>query len=106
MGMDPAIVDAKIEAAEARVDTEFAKLRGELDKLPGTWTLVTTVIGSAVTLFLAIIAVLAFGGDRFDGGLGLAAMQREQIERDARQDALIVEVNEKLDVLLERTKTE
>lgn len=109
--MSADLLDAKIGQAKAEVDTEFANLRRELDKLPGTWTLVTTVIGSAVTLFLAIIAVLAFGGDRFDGGIALAGMQRDQIERDARQDEAIVglqqaaaQTNEKLDVLLARTE--
>jgi len=112
-GMSTDLMDAKIGQAKAEVDTEFANLRRELDKLPGTWTVVTTVIGSAVTLFLAIIAVLAFGGDRFDGGIGLASLQRDQLERDAKQDEAIAglqqataQTNDKLDILLARTEAE
>lgn len=92
-GMDG--VDAKIAAAEARTDTKFAELRGELRRLPGMGTLIATIIAA----FGAVLAVLAFAGGRFDSGMSARSLveqvQTEQRARDAGQDR-------KLDLILAR----
>lgn len=73
-GMD--LVDAKIAAAEARTDTKFAEVLGELkamrsdmSHMPSTWAMVGTMGGFAVVVVTVILAVMAYGGDRFDGGV-------------------------------------
>lgn len=93
-------VDAKIAAAEARTDTKFAELRGDLKDFAtkGTvWSATATIIASLVATFLA---VLAFGGDRFDAGVGaggaLAPYAEQQRARDAQQDAQFREILKRL----------
>lgn len=96
-GMD--IVDSKIAAAEARTDTKFAELRGDLAKFAtkGTvWAAAATLGG---TILAVLLGVLAFGGDRFDAGMSassaVSAYSEAQRKRDAAQD-------EKLDEILKR----
>lgn len=97
---DNDIIDAKIEAAEARIDTKFAELRGDLKDFAtkGTvWGAVATAIASILGVLLA---VLAFGGDRFDGGLGLADQRQAQLQKDERQDEAANAIDAKLDLIL------
>lgn len=95
-------VDAKIAAAEARTDTKFAELRGDLQKFATKGT-VWGAVGSAVAAILGVLlALMAFGGDRFDAGLGQADVRQAQLERDAKQDADVVGMNSKLDALLQK----
>ena len=104
-------VDAKIAAAEARTDTKFAELRGdihlefaeiksELAKRPSTAALIGIVATSAVSVIGIILGVIAFGGDRFDAGVGMADIRQSQIERDASQDKSVQQINDKLDQLI------
>lgn len=89
-GMDN--VDAKIAAAEARVDTKFAELRGDLSNFATKGT-VWGAVGTAVAIGLA---VAAFGGDRFDAGMSsqsaVAALTEEQRNRDEAQDKKFDEI--------------
>lgn len=89
-GMDS--VDAKIAAAEARTDTKFTELRGDLK----AFATKNTVWGAAGSLFLGVLAVLAFAGDRFDAGIGQADTRQAQLERDQRQDAKLDEILKRL----------
>lgn len=88
-------LDAKIAAAEARTDTKFAELRGDLAKF-ATKNTVWGAVGTALAIGLA---VAAFAGDRFDSGMSVAStvqtITTEQRERDASQD-------QKLDEILKR----
>lgn len=104
-GMDT--VDAKIATAKAEVDTEFAKLRGdlavqfgeiktELARKPGTGTTIIT----AIAIFAAVMGAIAFGGDRFDAGLGMADVRQAQLARDAEQDASVQRIEGKIDQLI------
>lgn len=99
-------VDAKIAAAEARTDTKFAQLRGDLQRLPSraqmqadATSLRNNVWGAALTALAITLAVVAFGGDRFDAGMGagsaVAPVVEQQKARDAAQD-------QKLDEILRR----
>lgn len=91
-------VDAKIAAAEARTDTKFAELRGDLKDFASKGT----VWGAMATAVAVILAALAFAGDRFDAGVGaggaLAPYAADQKARDDAQD-------KKLDLILERLPT-
>jgi hypothetical protein len=94
-GMGPeAIIDAKIGAAEARVDTKFAELRLELQRLPGKatiWGAVASIAGIVVGAISLVLAVISFGGDRFDGGMSARTAVEDALHADrfrqAAQDA-------------------
>jgi len=90
------MMDAKIAASEARTDTKFAELRGDLSKFATKQT-VWGAVGTAVAIGLA---VAAFAGDRFDGGMSVGgvinAVQLGQKERDAAQDRKLDEILERL----------
>jgi hypothetical protein len=88
-------VDSKIAAAEARTDTKFAELRGDLQRFATK----QTVWGAAGSIVAILLAVMAFAGDRFDAGMSasdvIATYTEAQRKRDAAQD-------EKLDEILKR----
>lgn len=85
-------VDARDEAVESR-------LMAKLDTLSTKGT-----IWGAVGTALAIgLAVLAFGGDRFDSGIGMADQRQAQLTRDIEQDKAVTEINTKLDQLIKQT---
>lgn len=91
-GMEPAskeYVDLKLEAAMGRIE-------GKLASMPSTAAMIATGFTSAVGVIGILLAALAFGGDRFDGGVGLADQRQEQLQRDAAQDAIL----KRLDALL------
>lgn len=100
-GMDA--VDAKVAAAEARTDTKFAELRRDLDQFAtkGTvWKGVASTIAAVVTAVGVLLAVLAFGGDRFDAGVvaggALAPYAEQQRSRDTQQDRKLDEILRRL----------
>lgn len=94
------VVDAKIAAAEARTDTKFAQLRADLSHF-ATKATVWGAVGTAIISILGVLlAVLAFGGDRFDAGVGLADVRQAQVTRDERQDEAVQQINAKLDTLI------
>ena len=96
-------VDGQLAASLARTDARFAEVIAELrvleSKIDGK-AAYTTVWGAMFTGIISILgvmlAVLAFGGDRFDGGVQLTASSveylqdtRVQAEKNANQiDAL------------------
>lgn len=89
------LVDAKIAAAEARTDTKFAEVLGELrsmraetSHLPTTGAMIATVIASTAAAVGVIVAVLAFGGDRFDGGVSVG---QAGVEAKTALDRVIAE---------------
>lgn len=89
-------VDARDEAIESRLDSKLEKLATK-----GTiWGAVGTAIG-------IMLAVLAFGADRFDGGVSASAVidrvRVEQAKTDQAQNAKLDSLNNKLDILLERS---
>ncbi|MEH3047986.1 hypothetical protein [Sphingomonas adhaesiva] len=92
-------VDAKIAASEARTDTKFAELRGDLSRFATKGT----VWGAMGTALGIVLAVAAFGGDRFDAGMtvkdAVQASVADQRARDASQDR-------KLDEILKRLSTD
>ncbi len=79
-------VDAKLGEVRAQNDARFAEILSRLERMPSTWT----VIAAGVSVFLGIVGVLAFGGDRFDGGVQVttAAVERAiEAQRLAKENA-------------------
>ena len=99
-------MDAKIAAAEARTDTKFAELRGDLkdflkrsDFDNATRVTRANIWGAALTLLGIVLAALAFGGGRFDAGMGARSMVESVVsQQHARDDAQ----DRKLDEILRR----
>lgn len=89
-------VDARTDAVESRINL---KLSGLATK--------GSVWGAAGTVLGIILAVLAFGSDRFNGGLSVslvvAEAQKAQAETDKKQDAQLAVMNDKLDILIKQT---
>ena len=106
-------VDAKIAAAEARTDTKFSDLRRDMDKLATTADVTAgansnrnNVWGAALTVLAILLAILAFGGDRFDAGVNaggaLAPYAEQQRARDAQQDAADAKRDRQFEEILKR----
>lgn len=107
------VVDAKIAAAEARTDTKFAELLGELRLInqqidhveKSTGGLRSTVIGTGIGVVAVAIAVMAYGAQWF--GIGMDA---QQVSERAAQSALekvqpqMQSLDGKLDQLLQATR--
>ncbi len=101
--MDPetkTYIDAKTEATRAQNDARFADLRADIatlitkvDAAPTKWT----VVAATATILGGTLAFLAFGGDRFDGGLSASSLVVQQKENSRRLD----QVDQKLGVILE-----
>jgi hypothetical protein len=91
------------EYVDARDDAVESRLQQRLDKLSTK----TTVWQAAATIIGLLLAALAFGGDRFDGGVGASVLLREQAEKQAKtdqaQDAKLEQMNGKLDILIKQT---
>lgn len=94
-------VDAKIAAAEARTDTKFAELRSDLKEFATTSQLRATVWGATAVIIATGLAAVAFGGDRFDAGMGMADRIAEQKARDQIQDQSVQRIEGKIDRLIE-----
>ncbi|UQV19063.1 hypothetical protein MU852_04150 [Brevundimonas albigilva] len=82
-------IDARFDALDARTDVKFerllgeirvsnAELAGKLDvvaaKAAGRWTVWGAALTVGGVMLATTLGVLAFGGDRFDGGLNAASI--------------------------------
>lgn len=95
---------------DARDDAVESRLAAKLDRLPtkGTiWGAVAAIVGSVFTALAIAIGLISFGGDRFDAGMGFSpaiqSMQHNQSKVDARQDAELSVMDDKLDVIIRQT---
>jgi len=99
-------LDAKVEAVKAQNDARFSEVLGEIRSVgdrvshigsPMTWQqLALTAASVGLVLIGVVFAVLSYASDRFDGGLAasalLDAVQNQQFQRDAVQDAKLDEI--------------
>lgn len=103
--MDP--IGVLKEYVDARDDAVESRLSTKLDKLPSQGTLILNVWGGVVAIIATVLAVLAFGADRFDGGLGASALvqdsQEAQAKTDKEQDTKLQLMDDKLDLILQQT---
>ena len=123
--VDKDYIDAKADAVRAQNDARFAEVMSHLDAaaarvdaatahIPTTATMIGTAAATGIAVVGLIIGILAFGGDRFDGGIGysavsiqqavgaqrLAAENAVQLEKsEAKNEKRFRELGEKLDVL-------
>lgn len=106
-------IDAKTEATRAQNDARFAEILARLEQAPTIGELrkliVTTAITTIFTLIAAMIALLAFGADRFGSGMTAASLIYDQSE-EARQMTTenaenIREMREDLDAMREDLDT-
>ena len=97
-------IDRSMDAVRAQNDARFAEVLGEIRGLrqdisekPSVWQMTGVVFAGAATILGVALAALSYGGDRFDGGVGMADQRFEQIQRDAEQDAIIRRLDAPLD---------
>jgi hypothetical protein len=91
-------VDARDEAVETRLNSKLDTLATHKDVRNNVW--------GAVAAALALgIGLIAFGGDRFDAGVGMADYRQAQLQRDASQDRQMIAVDRKLDLILAAQQT-
>lgn len=96
--------DARFSEVIGRLDT----LNGKVDHLPrvGFWQL-AGIAASGLVVFFTLLGVFA---DRFDGGVAASGlmdgMQKEQLARDAAQDAKLDQILESVLVLSNDKKLE
>jgi hypothetical protein len=97
-------VDLKINERFAEILSQLASLKGGIDSLngkfgpieqkidakPGMWKILGAAGGAVVAGLTVTFAVLAFAGDRFDGGMSASgALAEQQRETDAKYDCLM-----------------
>lgn len=95
-GMDPALVDAKIAASEARTGEKFAKLDGKLDLIlekietvraqstdarTEARTTRRTVVGTGISLAALLLAVFALYSNGFNMGTKVGDVARIEAEQ-------------------------
>ena len=93
--------EAKIEASEARIASYMANSAGELSAIkatlahvPSTWTLIGSIATGVVAAVSIVLAVMSYGGDRFDGGVQMTSasvIQAEEARRLATENSLKIE---------------
>lgn len=96
-------IDARTDAVESRLGEKL----NALSTKSTIWGAAAAVIGAVFTGVAIILSTLAFGSDRFNGGLSIspavAAAQKAQAETDEKQDAQLSLMNDKLDILVRQT---
>ncbi|WP_416799533.1 hypothetical protein [Ciceribacter azotifigens] len=95
--------DAKLAATEARIDATLARLDAKLSHLPTTAQMWIAAASSVLAVAGVIAAFLAFGSDRFNGGLsvGIATVDRklgieQVINENAAQTKQIEELSSQI----------
>ena len=94
---------AQNEARFAEVLTGIRAVESQVRDKPG----VLWLIGVGAAGFLAVLALLAFGGDRFDGGFNagnaVSVFLEAQTARDADQDARLDRILTTLETLSDQS---
>jgi hypothetical protein len=86
----------EVLATEVRGGRESVNI--QLASVPKMWQLIVLIVGAAAGVLAILLGILAFGGDRFDGGVTLSA---SSIEQSAVAKRIAEENSEKLDALSE-----
>ena len=83
--------EAKFQSLESSIDKKLARL----DQVPTIWQMATLVMATAVGVLGIFLAILAFGGDRFDGGVQLSTgTMKEVYETQKRSEEATALANE------------
>ena len=72
-------LDAKLSATESRIEASLARMEANTSHLPSTGQLWLSAASAVVATVGLLLGIVAFGGDRFDGGvtLGLSAIEQK-----------------------------
>jgi hypothetical protein len=70
-------IHASTQAGLRILSTEVHALNDKTAALPKMWQLIVTIVTAAAAAVGIILAVIAFGGDRFDAGVSLSATSIE-----------------------------
>lgn len=103
-GMEHRIRRLEDDMREVRTDvrgirSDLAEIKGQLSRMPSTATVFGATFTAAVAIISVTLAVLAFAGSRFDGGLGLSDWRMEQQIRADELDRRHHDVLSQLDAL-------
>jgi len=83
-------LDAKLSATESRIEASLARMEANTSHLPSTGQLWLSAASAVVATVGLLLGIVAFGGDRFDGGvtLGLSAIEQKiGVTEIARENA-------------------
>lgn len=90
------------------VTSSLALMAAEIKHLPTTWTMISAIGASSVAVITIVLGVIAFGGDRFDGGVQVTsvstqqAIEAQQLAREnSEQIKALATRSEKNDVQIE-----
>ncbi len=93
--------ETKMAALNASIDAKLARL----DSVPTFLQLVVVVGGAAVGAVTLVLAIVAYGGDRFDGGSQFGSFTVEQTLRTRQlsdeNTRQIGEIGKRVDMLLD-----
>lgn len=99
-------IDARSDAVRAQNDARFSEVLTEIrslsvkiDHVPTTRSMIVTTLSGIAGATALFLGILAFAGDRFDGGVSLAEQQQQQIERDKAQDERLNSILDRLEAL-------
>lgn len=97
---------------DARDDAMESRLAAKLDGLPSRttiWGAVSVIVGGIFTALAVVLSTMAFGSDRFNGGLSvspiLSQAQEAQRKTDEAQDAKLDLIDRKIDILIQKSST-
>lgn len=83
---DMSIVDAKIAAAEARTDTKFAELIGELKAIEtSTAGIKTTVVVTGIAAVALVVAIFGWGSQMFGVGMNTQSISDQSAKNVLEQ---------------------
>lgn len=106
-------VDARLEASGAKIESQISAVLAEIKIIRETVSTRSTVWGAALTIIVSVVGIvaafLAFGGDRFDGGVQLTASSveyaigaKQQAEQNAIQMKLLFDAFERRDAQIDQ----
>ncbi|WP_411839223.1 hypothetical protein [Paracoccus sp. ME4] len=99
----PSMEPASKDYVDLKIEASLAKVEARLSVMPTTGTMLMTAFTSSVAIVGLILAILSFGGDRFDSGVGMADRLEERVQTSNPQsggEASQTEIIRRLDALL------
>jgi hypothetical protein len=107
-------VDAKIAAAEARTDTKFAQMMGELKVIENSTaglkgTILVTTIGTGIAVVGLVAGIFGWGSAMFGVGMDADSIARQAAQKVGEQTAVeltnvrseIKQQSDRLNILIE-----
>ena len=103
------LIDAKAESVRAQNDARFAELQARMKNSVTGAEFRTWIVGAVLTIVAVLVAILAFGGDRFDSGMSVADVVRKiNADHETRMSEIQADLRnllQEVDALLEQEKS-